>query len=77
MSDDQYNPADDRPHVPDGVCGKCRKEFGRGHRVTIVNIVEGTGINPSNLGQRGLFLFKEWELVHVDCKDPLLKKGLP
>ena len=76
MADDTYSPEDDRPHVDSWVCGKCRKEFSRGHRVTTAYIFEKRGLNPNNLGNTGALLYAEFELVHVDCHDPFLKKGL-
>ena len=76
MADDIFNSDDDRPHVDTNVCGKCRKEFKRGNRVGPAYIFEGKGINPLNLGNSGVHLFAEFELVHIDCNDPFLKKGL-
>jgi hypothetical protein len=69
-------PEDARPHVDDGTCGKCRKKFEQGHRVVISYIVDRQGNDPMDLGRRGLFLYEEYEFTHVDCRDPLLKKGL-
>jgi hypothetical protein len=63
------------PHVDSTICGKCRKPFAAGHRVCIAYIVENSGINPETL-QRGLWLFEEYELVHRDCTDPFLTKGI-
>lgn len=76
MADDRYNPEDDRPHVDTHVCGKCRKPFERGHRMAQALIFERKGLNPHNLGNTGALVFEEFEFVHVDCHDPLLKKGL-
>lgn len=75
MSNDRYQPEDDRPHVDTDTCGKCRKKFEKGHRVVITHIVESTHNNLQNLGQKGLYLFREYELSHRDCNDPFLKKG--
>jgi hypothetical protein len=36
----------------------------------------GKGRNPSNVMEVGMSLAPEWELVHVNCNDPLLVKGL-
>jgi len=76
MSDDTYTPEDDRPHVPDNVCGRCRKNIEKGHRVVMVHIVDRPGKDPMNLARSGLFLFEEYEFMHANCKDPFLKKGL-
>jgi len=76
VSDDIFQPEDRHPHVGSGTCGKCRKPFGPGHRVVIVNIVDRRGANPQNLGEIGVMLFEEYELAHANCRDPLLKKGL-
>ena len=71
-----YSPEDNHPHVDTDVCGKCRKPFDKGHRITHAFIFERAGLNPNNLGNKGAFLFEEFEFVHVDCNDPFLKKGL-
>lgn len=72
-----YQPGeDDHPHVDADTCGKCRKPLGPGHRVTIAHIVERAGANPVNIKERGATLFEEYEIVHVNCHDPLLKRGL-
>lgn len=76
MADDRYDSADDRPHVDSDICGKCRKKFERGHRLTQAYIFERRGVNPRNLGNTGTYLQAEFELIHVDCRDPFLKKGL-
>jgi len=71
-----FNPEDVRPHVDTGVCGKCRRKLEKGHRVTVAHIVDRVGNNARNLGEKGIYLFDEYELTHIDCRDPLLKKGL-
>jgi len=76
MSDLYYHPEDDHPHVDTTVCGKCRKPFERGHRIAQALIFERRGVNPKNLGNTGVYLFADYEFVHVDCRDPYLKKGL-
>lgn len=73
---DIYVPEDSHPHVDTSTCGKCRKPFARGHRIIQVLIFDRKGSNPRNLGSTGAFLFEEYEFVHVDCRDPFLKKGL-
>jgi len=75
MSWDIHQPEDDKPHVGADICGRCRKPLGPGHRVTTAHIVAATGPNPDNIKERGTHLFPEYELVHVDCRDPLLKRG--
>ena len=69
-------PEDRVPHVDTHVCGKCRKEFKPGERVVNAYIFHSVGLNPLNLGNKGVLLQEEFEFVHVDCRDPLLKKGL-
>jgi len=39
-------------------------------------IALGKGPDPRNIYLQGMELAAEWELVHVDCRDPLLVKGL-
>jgi hypothetical protein len=70
-----YTHEDERPHVDPHICGKCRKPFVKGDRVTQAYIFSHRGVNPLNLGNTGAHLFEEYELVHIDCTDPLLKKG--
>jgi len=76
VSDDIFQPEDRHPHVDSGTCGKCRKPFGKGHRIIKARIAEKRGANPANLSEIGVYLFDEFEFVHADCRDPLLKKGL-
>ena len=64
-----------RPHTDDGICGKCRRKFNRGERTTPAYIVEKVGPDLQNLSRKGVHLFEEFELVHIDCKDPKLVKG--
>jgi hypothetical protein len=56
------------------ICVRCNKPIARGHRVLQVLISDGRGVNPRDMGQRGLFISEEWEVVHVDCYDPYLRK---
>lgn len=76
MAHPNFTPDDLNPHVHSDTCGKCRKKFQQGERVVSAYIVDRVGPNTANLGQRGIYLFEEYELVHVDCTDTLLKKGL-
>ena len=69
-------PEDRLPHVDTHICGKCRKPFEPGARVLNAYIFHSVGVNPLNLGNKGVLLHEDFELVHVDCRDPLLKKGL-
>lgn len=73
---DKFVDDDVRPHVDTWVCGKCRKQIGEGHRIHMVQIAKGKGVNPANLHQTGLLMYDEWEYMHADCRDPFLKKGL-
>lgn len=65
-----------RPHTDDGACGKCRKKFDKGDRVTAAYIVDRVGCDPSNLSRKGVHLYEEFELVHIDCNDPRLTQGI-
>ena len=76
MSDAKFVPEDRRPHVDTHVCGKCRKPLEEGHRVGAAHIFHRKGVNPLDLGNTGAMLYDEYELVHIDCHDPLLKKGI-
>jgi len=76
MAVDKYRPEDSRPHVNSDVCGKCRKKLLSGHRVSIAHIVERAGADKMNLTRQGLYLYEEFEIVHVNCNDPFLKKGI-
>lgn len=67
---------DTHPHVSSEICGKCRKAFQRGDRIVTAFIFDRRGLNPLNLGNSGVLLHEEFELVHVDCRDPSLTKGL-
>jgi hypothetical protein len=71
-----YNSSDNNPHVGDDTCGRCRKLLKRGERVSVANIVDRPGNDPMDLGRKGLFLFEEFEFVHVDCHDTMLKHGV-
>ncbi len=75
MAEDKYDPSDDKPHVGNSTCGKCRKPLSKGHRVSTAHIIDRVGKDPMNLARSGLFLFEEYEFVHIDCSDPFLKKG--
>ena len=65
-----------RPHCDTYVCSRCRRPIEKGDRIQQVYISLGEGRNPTNIMERGLILSDEWEMVHVDCNDPLLVKGL-
>ena len=54
------------------TCIRCRRKFGRGDRVQIVNIVEKIGPNPSNPREVGSWLSEEFELMHANCADTSL-----
>lgn len=72
---DIARPEDMVPHVHSDICSRCRKPIHPGHRIVQVHISGGRGINPNNPGERGIFISDEWEFAHIDCRDPLLKKG--
>ena len=65
-----------RPHVPNHVCGKCRKEFEQGDRLIITRIFDKKGFAAFDFSLPGAYVFEEYEFVHVDCRDPKLVKGL-
>jgi len=65
-----------RPHVDTWICSRCRKPLDKGHRCVQVLISQGKGQDPTNILLTGLHLSDEWEIAHVDCRDPYLKKGL-
>jgi len=64
------------PHTDAWVCGRCRKKFGPGERVITAYISQGRGLHPLNLGLPGLNISQEFEMVHVDCRDIYLTKGV-
>lgn len=70
------NPDDLSPHVGSDTCGRCRKPLLPGQRVFPAYIVLRKGLNPTNLREKGVMLTGEYEMVHADCHDPYLKKGL-
>ncbi len=75
MAEDTYSPEDDRPHINDNICGRCRGPIAKGHRISVAHIVDSVGCDPMDISRKGLFLFEEYEFVHANCKDPFLKKG--
>lgn len=64
------------PRVQAHTCGRCRKDFKKGDRVCQAWIFDRKGVNPQNLGAIGAYLHEEFELVHIDCRDTDLSKGL-
>lgn len=76
MSWDKFQPEDEQPHVDTDTCGKCRKKFAKGHRVSIANIIAEVGFNPERVTEKGCQIYPEYEMVHIDCRDPFLKRGL-
>jgi hypothetical protein len=58
------------------MCGKCRRKFNPGDRVTQAFIIDYVGVHPQNLAELGAYLNQEFELIHVDCTNPDLSKGL-
>ena len=65
--------------VDSTVCGRCRKKLQPDDRVVYAGIIERIGSHPQNLAVQGAWLLdggKEFELVHIDCRDPDLTKGI-
>jgi hypothetical protein len=58
------------------MCGRCRKKFQENDRVVQAFIVDRVGSHPNNLAAMGAWLHEEFELVHVDCTDPTLVRGM-
>jgi len=73
---ENFTKDDLRPHVGTWECGRCRKPITEGHRCVQARISHGKGRDPMNIHNEGLMISDEWEFVHVDCRDPYLKKGL-
>lgn len=65
-----------RPRVPEHICGRCRKEFVHGDRVQVARIFDRKGVHPADLALPGAYIYDEFELVHIDCRDPALVKGI-
>ena len=65
-----------RPTADPTTCGKCRKKLQPGDRITQAFIIDRVGVNPNNLASLGAYLHEEFELVHIDCHDPDLAKGI-
>lgn len=76
MTNDVCTSEDLHPHVDTDTCARCRKKLQKGHRIMMINIVDRAGVDYKDLGRRGLYLFDEYEFIHVDCHDPLLKRGV-
>ena len=69
------NSEDLHPRVESDICGKCRKKFKPGDRVVTVFIIQKVGRDPANVLKTGSFIDPmEFELVHIDCNNPNLKK---
>ena len=62
-------------HVDSTLCGKCRRPLSKGDRVSIAHIVADIGIDAGTF-RKGTTMAGEFEVVHIDCRDPLLVKGL-
>lgn len=76
MSLDIPRVEDMRPHVDVRHCGRCRKKFEPGDRVTFAHIFQGVMVDPRNALVPGAELSEEYELVHIHCGDPRLTKGI-
>lgn len=59
------------------VCGRCYKEFKEGDRVMFAHIYDRAGRNPLNLQAQGAMFKAEFDVIHIDCNDPQLRKGPP
>ena len=64
-----------RARTASDTCVRCREHFKPGHRVVMAWIIDGTGAHPTNLQARGAYLHEEFELTHVDCRDPYLREN--
>lgn len=58
------------PRTNGDTCVLCRRKFGRGDRVQIVNIIEKVGSHPNNPREVGAWFSGEFELQHSNCADP-------
>lgn len=63
-----------RPRTNEYTCTLCRKKVERGDRVLTVMIVEGIGIDPETSFPAAR-VTGEYEVVHVNCRDPKLDVG--
>ena len=64
-----------RQRVPATTCAKCRRQLGAGDRVSMAMIVQRVGRNPDSR-ELGALIGEDFELVHVDCRDPSLEGKL-
>lgn len=62
--------------VEGDTCGKCRKKFQPGDRISQAYLVVRTGVSPKNIMERGVELHDDFEFVHIDCARPGLDAGL-
>lgn len=62
--------------VDSSTCGRCRKQFQKGDRVAQAFIIDRVGVHPTNMAEIGAYFHAEFELVHIDCRDPDLTKGV-
>jgi hypothetical protein len=60
--------------VPDYICARCKSQLTRGDRVVPVVLVEGIGKDPGT-SNKAVQCSSEYEMVHVDCRDPQLRGG--
>ncbi len=66
----------ERARVDSTTCTRCRKRFQKGDRIAQAFIIDSVGVHPLNLAALGAFFSEEFELVHIDCRDPDLTKGI-
>jgi hypothetical protein len=76
MSNAQSKTDHAKPRVSVETCARCRKKFERGNRVTYCLIFDRAGRDPKNIAAMGVHLIHEYELIHIDCRDPFLVKGI-
>jgi hypothetical protein len=62
--------------VDSSTCTRCRKKFNKGDRVCSAYIIDSVGVHPLNMAEIGAYFNEEFELVHIDCRDPDLSKGV-
>lgn len=63
-----------RPRFPEYMCSRCKKTLKREDRVLTVTIVQGIDKDPETNFPAAV-CSPEFEIVHVDCKDPTLVMG--
>jgi hypothetical protein len=67
---DEFPPIN--PRVSPNICVRCRKQFQREDRLTLVYICVGVGWD-SAVNSRCAAASPTYEMAHIDCNDPCLK----